>query len=119
MIYANVVAKYCEGRLLDAEKLRRISEADYFGALRMLYDYGYGEGVPIETADAKTLADAETRKLVEFVEEYGYSDRLKRFLLLRYLYNNAKSAVKSRFTTVEESAYFPFFVETYSRNKRG
>jgi vacuolar-type H+-ATPase subunit C/Vma6 len=119
MIYSNVVASYLEGRLLDAEKLRRIAEADYFDALKMLYDYGYGEGLPIENADSKTLAECETKKLVEFVEEYACSENLKKFLLLRYLYNNLKSAVKSRFTSVDDGAYFPFFQAETEKVKDG
>ncbi len=119
MIYSNVVASYLEGRLLDAEKLRRIAEADYFDALKMLYDYGYGEGLPIESADSKTLAECETRKLVEFVEEYACSEKLKNFLLLRYLYNNLKSAIKSRFTSVDDGAYFPFFQAETEKVKEG
>ncbi len=119
MIYSNVVAKYYEGRLLDAEKLRRVAEADYLDALKMLYDYGYGEGIPIENADAQKLADNETNRLFEFVEEYATSDKLKSFLLLRYLYNNVKAAVKSRFTTVEDGAYFTLFTEETQSVKEG
>ena len=54
-IYANAVAKYNEGKLLDGEKLKRVSEASYSDAIKMLYDYGYGEGLPLENADAENF----------------------------------------------------------------
>lgn len=105
-IYANAVAKYDEGRLLDAEKLRRIAEASYTDALRMLYDYGYGEGLPVESADVDSLTAIETNKLVSFVREYAPSEPLKLFLLAGYVYNNAEAAYKSRFAGVDDAAFY-------------
>lgn len=118
-IYANAVAKYNEGKLLDAEKLRRISDADYFDALKMLYDYGYGEGIAIESADATTITDNETAKLLQFIYEYVDDENLYNFLLGGYLYNNIKASVKSRLTTVEESAYYKAFEEETENVKKG
>ena len=118
-IYANAVAKYNEGKLLDAEKLRRISDAEYSDAIKMLYDYGYGEGIAIETADAVRLTDGETAKLLQFVSEYVDDENLYGFLLGAYLYNNLKASVKSRFTTVEESAYYPVFMDECEKVKAG
>lgn len=108
-IYANAVAKYNEGKLLDEEKLKRVSDASYYDAIKMLYDYGYGEGLPIENADAEKLAGAELEKLISFVEEYAQNEKLKAFLLLPFLYNNLKAAYKSGFASVSENAFYPFF----------
>lgn len=110
-IYSNAVAKYNEGRLLDAEKLKRVVEAEYDDAVRMLYDYGYGEGLPIEEADAEKLAELEIGKLISFVREYAFDETLSAYLLNPYLYNNAKAAYKSRIVAVGRQAYFPGFDE--------
>lgn len=118
-IYANAVAKYDEGKLLDAEKLKRITEASYFDALKMLYDYGYGEGLPIEDADAEKLTAVETDKLLNFVKEYSPDDRLTEYLTLSERYNNVKAAYKSRFVNIEKSAYFGGFDETVEAVKSG
>ncbi len=118
-IYANAVAKYDEGKLLDGEKLKRITEASYFDALKMLYDYGYGEGLPIEDADAEKLTKVETEKLLTFVREYSPDDRLTKYLTLNELYNNVKAAYKSRFVNVSESAFFGGFDEIVEAVKSG
>ena len=110
-IYSNAVAKYNEGRLLDAEKLKRVVEAEYDDAVRMLYDYGYGEGLPIEEADAEKLAELEIGKLISFVREYAFDETISAYLLNPYLYNNAKAAYKSRIVAVGRQAYFPGFDE--------
>jgi len=108
-IYANAVAKYNEGKLLDGEKLKRVSEASYSDAIKMLYDYGYGEGLPLENADAEKLSGTELNKLIAFVNEYAQDEKLKSFLLLPFLYNNLKAAYKSKFSSVSENAFYPFF----------
>lgn len=118
-IYSNAVAKYNEGRLLDAEKLKRVTEADYGDAVRMLYDYGYGEGLPIEEADAEKLAALETGKLISFVREYAFDETLSAYLLNPYLYNNVKAAYKSRFVNVGREAYFSGFDEEVEAVRTG
>lgn len=117
-IYANAVAKYEEGRLLDEEKLRRIADASYPDAIRMLVDYGYGDG-QAEGADAQSLLRRETERLISFIREYASDERLKAYFLLPYVYNNAKAAYKSRFAAVSQSAFYPALTDIDEAIKSG
>ena len=98
-IYANSVAKYNEGKLLDAEKLRRLIDAEFSDAVKMLCDYGYGGGALDEKSyDIDAFISAETAKLIEYAATDSPSAELTRVLTNRFLYGNAKAYYKARIT---------------------
>lgn len=94
-IYANTLAKQNEGRLLSQEKLRRLAEADADSLGKMLVDYGYGSLIHA-TADfgADALIEAETRRLINFVESDCFDENTAAVLLMRFAYNNVKARYK-------------------------
>lgn len=97
-IYANTIASYNEGKLLSEDKLRRLAEADFTDAVKMLCDYGYGEGVvDSESYDVDKFITAETARLIDFVKDDCPSDFTAAVLLARFHYNNAKAFYKARF----------------------
>lgn len=97
-IYANSIAKYNEGKLLSEEKLRRLAEADFSDAVKMLCDYGYGDGVMrADSYDADTFISHETSRLIDFVLDDCPSPNTAAVLLAPFYYNNAKVYYKSRF----------------------
>lgn len=98
-IYSNTLARINMGRLLDTEKLKRLTEADYPAALKILADYGYGDGAAGEDVD-KVLT-RETNSLISFIEEDCVNPHAAKALLNRFYYNNAKALYKSRFVTVD------------------
>ncbi|MDR0426397.1 MAG: V-type ATPase subunit [Clostridiales bacterium] len=112
-IYSNAVAQYMSGRILDGEQLKRLADAAYFDALKMLFDYGYGEGLSIENADIDTLIDAELNALIAFVSDYAGDAVLKRVLTDKYQYVNIKAAYKQKMSAVRAAALFPAFRGAY------
>lgn len=109
-IYANAVAKYNEGRLLDREKIRRLIESDFADAIKILCDYGYGGGIVSEKSyDIDKFISQETTKLIEYVVSDSPDVFLARCLTNRYLYSNAKALYKNKFTNVDlDAALYKF-----------
>ena len=104
-IYANAVAKYNEGKLLDAEKIRRLADASFSDAVRMLCDYGYGGGTVDEKSyDIDAFISRETSALIEYVQSSSPDEYLARVLTNRFLYGNAKAYYKARLTGKENDA---------------
>lgn len=104
-IYANAVAKYNEGKLLSAEKLRRLTEAEFSDAVKMLCDYGYGGGTVNEQSyDIDAFIAAETSKLIAYATADAPDPYLARVLTARFLYGNAKAYYKARFTGENRAA---------------
>ncbi len=98
-IYANAVAKYNEGKLLNAEKLHRIADATFADAVKMLCDYGYGGGtVDEKNYDIDSFISAETAKLIDYALTSAPNEYLSRILTNRFLYGNAKAYYKARAT---------------------
>lgn len=93
-IYSNMLASLGQARMLDDEKLRRLTDASYFDMFKILADYGYGDG---ET-DIEKLISNETGKLISFVLEDCADDNVKDILLAKYVFNNAKAEYKSTLT---------------------
>ncbi len=108
-IYANAVAKYNEGKLLDAEKLRRLADADFESAVKMLCDHGYGGGTVHEGQyDIDAFITRETGKLIDYVLSDAPDPRLARLLTARFLYGNAKAYYKSKASgRYNEAAVYP------------
>ncbi len=97
-IYANAVAKYLSSKLLGEEKLNRLIDAEFSDAVRMLIDYGYGGGnVDENSYDIDKFITSQTRLLIEFVESDCASENLKKILLNRFLYADAKVLFKAKF----------------------
>ena len=109
VIYANTLAKYCEGKLLSEEKLARLADADFDAAVRILLDYGYGDGRAAGGYDVDALIRGEIAGLIDFVSEECFDESLAAVLLSPFLYNNAKSRYKrklgSRFA--DENCLYP------------
>lgn len=104
-IYANAVAKYNEGKLLDSEQIRRICEADFADALKIVTDLGYGGGVLGDKGqDVDAFIAEETARLIEFVISDSPDEWLSRALTNRFLYSNAKVYYKNKFTNVDLEA---------------
>ena len=98
-IYANAVAKYNEGRLLDAEKIRRLIDAEFSDAVKMLCDYGYGGGVVDENRyDIDAFISGEISALIDYVVSSSPSEYLTEVLVNKFLYGNAKAYYKARYT---------------------
>ncbi|WP_251612182.1 V0D/AC39 family V-type ATPase subunit [Pumilibacter muris] len=96
-IYANAVAKYNEGKLLDAEKIRRLLDAEFSDAVKMLCDYGYGGGtVDAKSYDIDAFISSETAALIDYVFSSSPNVYLSRVLTNRFLYGNAKAYYKAR-----------------------
>lgn len=101
-IYANAIAKYNEGRLLDREKIKRLTEADFNDAIKILTDYGYGGGVLSETSyDIDKFISEETARLIESVMSDSPSQFLAKCLTNRFYYSNAKALYKNKFVSVD------------------
>lgn len=101
-IFANTLATQNEKFLMDGDKLRRLLDSDYDGALRALRDYGWGENLT-DNVTADALLAAETAKLVSFVRENAIDERVERVLLAPFLFHNAKAAYKGRVTGADVS----------------
>lgn len=98
-IYANAVAKYNEGKLLDSEKLYRLVDAEFSDAVKMLCDYGYGGGTVDEKSyDIDAFISSETAALIAYAWESAPNDYVARILTNRFLYGNAKAYFKARIT---------------------
>lgn len=97
-VYSNTLARINSGRLLTDEKYKRLADAEYSAALKMLADYGYGGG---EAGDVDAVIARETDELIAFIEENGVNRYASRALLCRFLYANAKTLYKSRFVPVD------------------
>lgn len=96
-IYANAVAKYNEGKLLDEEKLRRLADSDFASAVKMLCDYGYGGGTADEKSyDADAFISKETAALIDYVYSDAPDPYLARVLTARFLFGNAKAYRKAK-----------------------
>lgn len=119
-IYANAVAKYCESFLLDGEKIKRIMDASYSDAVKMLYDYGYGGGIMAEGAeDVDTFMNLEMTRLLQFVFENSANNYISKSILNKYLYHNAKVIYKSKFVNVDTSTTLYSIEEDLSGIKEG
>lgn len=104
-IYANVVAKYNEGKLLDAEKLRRLADADFADAVKMLCDYGYGGGTLGEGSyDVDAFISAETGKLIDYARTCSPDENLSYVLTARFVYGNAKAYYKGKLSGKQNDA---------------
>lgn len=101
-VYSNTLARINMGRLLNAEKLKRLSEAEYADALKMLAEYGYGGGVAGEDVD--TVIARETNALIAFIEDDCVNAFARKALLNRFYYSNAKALYKARFVDVDLGA---------------
>ncbi len=96
-IYANAIAKYNEGKLLDAERIRRLLDAEFSDAVKMLCDYGYGGGtVDAKSYDIDAFISSETAALIDYVFSSSPNVYLSRVLTNRFLYGNAKAYYKAR-----------------------
>ena len=96
-VYANTLTEQESGKFLDEDRLRRVLECDYEGALRALKDYGWGDGMADE-ATAESLPTFELNKLINFIEENAVDENIKKVLLAPYLFHNAKVAYKEKVT---------------------
>lgn len=94
-IYANILASLNEARILDEEKLRRLTDSSYIDALKILADYGWGDSA---NDDIDALVSKETAGLIDFVSENCADDKLKDILLAQFLFNNAKAIYKTKLT---------------------
>lgn len=104
-IYANAVAKFNEGKLLDGEKLRRLADAEFPDAVKMLCDYGYGGGTVDEKSyDVDAFISRETAALIEYALNDSPCEYLARVLTNRFLYGNAKAYYKARLSGKANSA---------------
>ncbi|MCI8435319.1 MAG: V-type ATPase subunit [Clostridia bacterium] len=101
-VYSNTLARIQMGRLLNAEQFKRLSEADYADALKMLAEYGYGGGVA--GGDIDTVIARETNALISFIEDDCVNAFARKALLNRFYYSNAKALYKSRFADVDLGA---------------
>lgn len=110
-IYSNTVADFMSGKLLDGEQLRRISDAEFFDAVKMLFDYGYGEGLNAEDTTIDELTLRERERLVEFALEYAFDPKLIAYLTDRYLFTNLKAALKSKLFRIPAKYYRGFEAE--------
>ncbi|MBP5593112.1 MAG: V-type ATPase subunit [Clostridia bacterium] len=109
-IYANTLASQNEKQLLDDDKLRRIIDSDYDGALKLLSDYGFGDAQTVGKS-ADEIINAETDKLVAFVREYAHSDSVRDVLLSQFAFNNVKAAYKAMSSGIKvpEGSIYPAF----------
>jgi len=108
-IYANTVAEYQARSLFGSEKLRRIADADFSDAVRILIGYGYfGDYDTSVEQDIDNFIVFQIRKLAEFIEENSASDALSKILLNGFIYSDAKVLFKSRFTNgnISSALYF-------------
>ncbi|MBR6788570.1 MAG: V-type ATPase subunit [Clostridia bacterium] len=93
-IYANTLASQNEKYLMDSDRLRRLIDADFSDAIKILQDYGKGDG--LSAPSMEMLLSYETAKLVAFVRENAVSERVSNVLLSEFIFHNAKSAYKGR-----------------------
>ena len=104
-IYANAVAEYNDGKLLGAEKIRRLLDADFSDAVKILCDYGYGGGAVDENSyDIDAFISSETSALIEYVCANSPNEYLLRVLVNPFSYSNAKAYYKARVTGKEVPA---------------
>lgn len=97
-IFANTLASYEEKDLLDADKLRRLTDATYPEALRLLADFGWGD-----EGGADDILAGRTARLIEFVREYAPSDKVRDVLCAEFVFHNAKAAYKGRVSGADVS----------------
>lgn len=104
-IYANAVARYNEGKLLDGEKLNRLIDAEFSDAVKMLCDYGYGGGTADEKSyDIDAFISRETAALIDYVISSAPNEYVARVLINGFLYGNAKAYYKARVSGKENPA---------------
>lgn len=102
IIYANSIAKYNSGKLLSSERIKRLCDADFSDAVKMLIDYGYGGGYLNENSyDIDVFLTEETAKLIEFVSDDCPDESLQKFLLNKYYYSDAKVYYKAKYCRID------------------
>ncbi|MDE7395171.1 MAG: V-type ATPase subunit [Clostridiales bacterium] len=105
-IYANAVAKYNEGKLLGEEFLRRLADAEFSDAVRLLCEKGYGGGAADEKSyDADAFISRETAALLSYAVTDAPNEYLSRVLTNPFLYGNAKAYYKARYTGGNAAVY--------------
>lgn len=115
VIYSNAVAKYNEGRLLDAEKLRRLMDANFSDAVKMLCDYGYGGGnVDEKSYNVDSFISSQITSLIDYAYTDAPDEYITRILTNRFLYGNAKAYYKAKVSgkepkgSIYESEHFAY-----------
>lgn len=97
-IFANTLASYEEKDLIDADKLRRLTDATYPEALRLLADFGWSD-----ESGADDILAARTARLLEFVREYAPTDKVRDVLCAEFVFHNAKAAYKGKVSGADVS----------------
>lgn len=97
-IFANTLASYEEKDLIDADKLRRLMDATYPEALRLLADFGWSD-----EGNADDILAARTARLLDFVREYSPSDKVRDVLCAEFVFHNAAAAYKGKVSGADVS----------------
>lgn len=104
-IYANAIAKFNESKLLDAEKLYRLIDAEFSDAVKMLCDYGYGGGIVDDGSyDIDAFISGETSALIDYALSGAPNEYVAKILTNKFLYGNAKAYYKAKITGIENAA---------------
>lgn len=93
VLFSAAVAVSAERTLLGAERVKRMTESDREGALRVLNEVGFGNG---ET-DTESLITSETQKLCDFIRGNSPDGKYRDFFLLPYDFKNAEALIKSKY----------------------
>lgn len=103
-LYSNARAVVWEKTLLGKERLKRMTEADFDGAIKILSETGFAAGAT-ESAGFGALIDAETEKLAKFIKEAAPDEKTVKFFLYPFDFKNAEALIKAKFLKTEPVLY--------------
>lgn len=100
--FVNAMCISRQKNLLGKDKLARLLEcADFDETIRMLGEYGFGEGDAV-SADYEHLLLSEQTKLYDFVRSYAPTDAIGAFLLAPKDFYNAEYLLRAAHVTLPE-----------------
>lgn len=103
VIYANARAVSSMRSLLGIDRLFRMADAGANGALKILAEVNFGEGIAADALGYETLVNAEEKKLIAFIKEAAPSEKLMRFFLAPNDYHNAEAAMRAKYLKTDIS----------------
>ena len=111
VLYSNAIVKTYEGKLLNAERVRRIlNAADISEAVKVLYECDYNATLITQShLDIDELLNDEMEKTVAFFQKMCADTNLITVIMRRYDYHNLKALLKQKYgeADIAESVY-PF-----------
>jgi V/A-type H+-transporting ATPase subunit C len=102
-LMASAMISIREKSLLSQEKIKRmLDSADFSGAVKVLYESGYGGGKIYADDEYGKLLNTEITALLDLFFSHSADETVNALFFSPYLYHNAKALYKSRWVNVNK-----------------